>query len=283
MEICDVEFKGRRKDQFQNPDNMPLHEGDQVVVEAERGEHSGRITRVFEASHVKSSMPNILRTATTDETERMIKNGLREKEAFRICKAEIIDLNLDMKLVDVEYQLDGNKISFYFTSEQRVDFRELVRALASIYRSRIDMRQIGARDETKRTCSIGSCGLQTCCSLFIDTFKPVTTDSYKHQNLSTSQSKLLGVCGRLKCCLLYEEGYYEEAGKRFPVMGARIATESGPCNVIKIDIIDDAILVKYDSGVIERIPRSMLGSGGCDGKKCHRRESPETVEAVFQE
>jgi len=213
----------------------------------------------------------------------MIKNGFREKEAFRLCKAEIIDRDLDMKLVDVEYQLDANKISFYFTVEQRIDFRELVRSLASIYRTRIDMRQIGARDETKRACSIGSCGRPTCCGQFLDTFKTITSQSIEHQNLSVSPSKLLGVCGRLKCCLLYEEGFYEEAGKRFPIQGARIATESGPCNVIKIDIIGDAILVKYDSGTIERIPRSMLGSGGCDGEKCERKETSNYSEAVFFE
>ena len=211
----------------------------------------------------------------------MVKNGFREKEAFRLRKAEIIDRDLEMKLVDVEYQLDANKISFYFTSEQRIDFRELVRSLAGIYRTRIDMRQIGAPDETKRACSIGSCGCPTCCGQFLDTFKTVTSESIRIY--LSLRPKLLGVCGRLKYCLLYEEGYYEEAGKRFPVQGARIAPDSGPCNVIKIDIIGDAILVKYDSGTIERIPRSMLGSGGCDGEKCERKETSNSNEAVFME
>lgn len=283
MDICDVEFKGRRKEQFQSPDHISLTEGDYVVVQAERGEHAGRITRIFESEEAKKSLPHVLRATTTADIDRMAKNGLREKEAFRLCKAEIIDRALEMKLVDVEYQLDGNKLSFYFTSDQRIDFRDLVRSLAGIYRTRIDMRQIGARDETKRACSIGSCGRPTCCGQFLDTFKTVSTESIEHQNLSVSPSKLLGVCGRLKCCLLYEEGYYEEAGKKFPVMGARIATESGPCRVIKIDIIGDAILVKYDSGVIERIPRSRLGSGGCDGKKCDNPDEMHSVDAVFQE
>jgi cell fate regulator YaaT (PSP1 superfamily) len=283
MEICDVEFKGRRKAQYQNPQDIPVQTGNWAVVAAERGEHLGRITRIFEATEFDAEIPIILRLGTAEDYEQTIKNGLREKEAFRICKEKIMERDLPMKLVDVEYQFDGNKISFYFTSDQRIDFRELVRSLAAVYHTRIDMRQIGARDEAKRMCSIGSCGRPLCCGLFLDTFKAVTTEAVEHQHLSLAPSKLLGACGRLKCCLLYEEGYYEEAGKRFPKVGARIATDSGPCEVIKIDVVGDAILVKYESGVVERVPRARLGSGDCDGKKCRHAEPAHAVDALVQE
>lgn len=291
MEIVyDIEFKGRRKVQHVNPSGIAVAVGDTVIVQAERGEHSGRVMRIFDVDESSEELPPILRQMGPDDLERVVKNQFREKEAFRIGKEKIQEHDLPMKLADVEYQFDGAKVSFYFTSEQRIDFRELVRSLASVFHTRIDMRQIGARDEAKRSCSIGSCGRPLCCGSFLPSFKTVTTDSIEHQHLSMSPSKLLGACGRLKCCLLYEEGYYEEAGKRFPKLGAHITTESGPCDVIKIDIIGDAILVKYDSGVVERIPRSRLGSRGCNGTNCdnenddhhdHGDHNGHTADALF--
>lgn len=269
MTVYDIEFKGRRRVAYCNTPNIPVNEGDYVIVEVERGEHIGRVAQTRHEDPPQSNgLPTILRAGTPEDRERMIKNGLREKEAFGTCKEKILEYDLDMKLVDVEYQFDGNKISFYFTAPQRIDFRELVRGLAAIYRTRIDMRQIGARDEAKRSCSIGSCGRPLCCGTFLHAFKAVTSDAVEQQQLSGNPSRFLGACGRLKCCLLYEEGYYEEAGKRFPKVGARIVTESGPCEVIKIDVLGNAIMVRYDSGAVERISRARLGSGHCDGQKC---------------
>lgn len=242
--VYDIEFKGHKKIQYVNPSAIAVAVGDTVIVQAERGEHCGVVSRIFDADEIDGETLAIVRQAGPEDLERMIKNQLREKEAYRIGKDKILERDLPMKLSDVEYQFDGGKVSFYFTSEQRIDFRELVRSLASIFHTRIDMRQIGARDEAKRSCSIGSCGRPLCCGSFLPSLKTVTTDSIEHQHLSMSPAKLLGACGRLKCCLLYEKGYYEEAGKRFPKLGAHITTESGPCDVIKIDIIGDAILVR---------------------------------------
>lgn len=281
MEIFDIEFKGRRRTPYRNPQHVPVHPNDYVIVEVERGEHIGRVSRVFETETEDPEMLSILRTGTDTERERMVKNHLHEQEAFKLCKEKIFERKLEMKLVDVEYQLDGNKISFYFTADERIDFRELVRALAAVYRTRIDMRQIGARDETKRACSIGSCGRTLCCGTFLDNFKTVTTDVVSHQYLSRTPSKLLGSCGRLKCCLLYEEGYYEEAGKRFPKLGARIETETGPCHVIKIDVLGNAIAVRYDSGAVERISSSRLGRGYCDVQNCSGSASEPDVNGEF--
>lgn len=269
MEIYEIEFKGRRKEPYLNAMKVPIQVGDYVIVEMERGEHIGKVALKHEVPEPAQALRPILRLSSTEDQDRLIKNRLREKEAFGTCKTKILEHALEMKLVDVEYQFDGNKISFYFTADERIDFRDLVKSLAAIYRTRIDMRQIGARDETKRMCWIGSCGRPLCCGTFLDAFKPVTTQAVQHQHLSHNSSKLLGACGRLKCCLLYEEGYYEEAGKRFPKVGARVITHLGPGVVEKIDIIGDAITVTHDSGVTERLPRSMLGSGHCDGQKCH--------------
>ena len=279
MEVCEIEFKGRRKETYSNSRKLALREGDFVIVEVDRGEHIGRVSEVRETERSSQDIRSIVRSGTSDDRERMIKNHLREKEALKAARGKIEERRLEMKLADVEFQLDGKKISFYFTADQRIDFRELVRALASVYRTRIDMRQIGARDEAKRsTCAIGSCGRPLCCGSFLNEFKTVTTGMVSQQHLSRTPSKFLGACGRLKCCLLYEVGYYEEEGKRFPKMGARIETEHGPCNVIKIDVIDDAITVRYDSGAVERISRSHLGSGHCDGGKCHRQSREEAYE-----
>jgi cell fate regulator YaaT (PSP1 superfamily) len=284
MEVIEIEFKGRRRGLYANPSNIALKIGDYAIVEAERGEHFGKVIRINENADPAPDLPAVLRPSTDEDCDRVARNRLKEQDALRVAREKVLERDLVMKLVDVEYQFDENKISFFFTADQRIDFRELVRCLASIYKTRIDMRQIGARDEARRLCSIGSCGRPLCCGQFLDKIKAVTTDLIDNQNLSLSPTKLLGACGRLKCCLLYEEGFYEEAGKRFPRLGAHIATESGACEVIKIDVVGDAILVRYDSGNVERIPRSRLGSGGCDGQKCHRHEeeSPEH-EAIFVE
>lgn len=275
MEVYEIEFKGRRRDRYINPLNVPVLVDDYVIVEVERGEHLGRVVLTHAVDEIEGELRSILRPATIEDREHIIKNRLRERDAFDICKVKILERNLDMKLVDVEYQFDGNKISFYFTADERIDFRELVKSLAAIYRTRIDMRQIGARDETKRTCGIGTCGRPLCCGTFLDTFRPVTTQVAQHQNLSHNSSKLLGACGRLKCCLLYEEGYYEEAGKRFPKPGAMVTTHLGPGIVEKIDVVGDAITVTHDSGVVERLPRSMLGGAHCDGQRCQADDEQE--------
>jgi cell fate regulator YaaT (PSP1 superfamily) len=281
MEICDIEFKGHRKASFRNAMRLSIKKGDQVIVEAERGEHIGTVSYLYITDKDSKELPMVVRSGTKEDRERLIKNNLREKEALKTCKQMVFDSELEMKIVDTEMQYDGNKMSFYFTAEERIDFRELVRKLASVYRTRIDMRQIGARDETKRSnCTIGSCGRPLCCGSFMESFKTVTMEAFEKQNLSQSSSKLLGACGRLKCCLLYEEGYYEEEGKRFPKMGARIVTESGPCKVIKIDVIGNAIVVRYESGAVERISRSRLGSGHCTGENCGKGSHDEKPDEV---
>ncbi|MBT5873349.1 MAG: hypothetical protein HOH43_08010 [Candidatus Latescibacteria bacterium] len=279
MEICEIEFKGRRKETYINSRNVPVLTGDYVIVEVERGEHIGRVSEVRNGERPSEAKHTILREGTAADREKMIKNKFKETEALKIARERVQERNLEMKLTDVEYQFDGNKISFYFTAEQRIDFRELVRSLASVYRTRIDMRQIGARDEAKRsTCAVGSCGRPLCCGSFLEEFKTVTTDMVTQQRLTRTPAKLLGSCGRLKCCLLYEAGFHEEDGKRYPKVGAEITTENGPCTVEKIDLVDDSITVQYESGALERISRSRLGSGDCGGGKCHQ-VAPEPAHA----
>lgn len=255
-EVFRVMFKGGRKDFFRNPKNILLRVGDYVVVEAERGEDLGWIVQVMSSNLLPPPHPprrNIVRKATTEDLNRLQENREKEGQAFEVCKQKIREHGLPMKLVDVEYQFDGNKISFYFTAESRVDFRALVKELASIYKTRIELRQIGVRDEAKRLGGYGSCGRPLCCATFMREFEPITTQMVRDQNLSLSLSKLSGVCGRLMCCLSFEREIYREELKRFPKLGTRVVTSKGVGKVSKADIFRDLVHICYDSGEEEKL------------------------------
>ncbi len=208
-----VEFKGHRRSFFSNPYEYPFRKNDIAIVEADRGEDAGVVNSVVTSSdefeHIKPEYA-VIRRATSQDKDRINWLKEREAEALSVCNEKIDWHGLPMKLVDTEYRFDGLKLIFYFTADGRVDFRELVRDLAGTFRTRIELRQIGARDEVKRSEGYGVCGYRLCCITYLTHFQPITTQLAKMQNLILNPSKLSGVCGKLKCCLNYEANHYED-------------------------------------------------------------------------
>jgi cell fate regulator YaaT (PSP1 superfamily) len=249
--VYEIEFKGSRRDYYLRPDSIVLRPSDFVIVQADRGEHIGRFNR----SGQKSSFPqvkelkNILRLASYTDIEIMMDNRTKEEEAFIICQKKIVDHDLKMKLVDVEYQFDGNKICFYFTADKRIDFRALVKDLAAEYRTRIELRQIGVRDEARRLGGIGICGRTLCCKTFLSQFEPITSQMARDQNLSLSPSKISGLCGRLMCCLAFEEDFYKIHADVLPQEGAMVVGEGKKYKVMKVDIPNEYFVLQDENGV----------------------------------
>lgn len=253
----EVIFKGERRAYYLNPAKIVLGAAMHVLVEAEKGIDLGVVGLIGEQAYLKSRLRNkpcqdelrrIVRIAEEADVDILSLHRQHEMAAFELCLARIHKLNLPMKLVDVEFQFDRNRITFYFTADGRVDFRELVRELASEYRTRIELRQIGPRDEAKRLGGYGVCGRELCCSSWLGTFEPISTEMAKLQNLTLNPFKLAGQCGRLKCCLSYELRVYEELLKRFPPLDYRLKTPKGMAKIEKIDIFQDAIYVHYEQG-----------------------------------
>ena len=249
--IYEVEFKGGRREYFLCHDSLSAEPSEFVIVQADRGEHIGRVHRkgpqsIFpQAKEVKS----ILRHATYTDMQILMDNKYKEREAFEVCKIKIETHDLKMKLVDVEYQFDGNKICFFFTADKRIDFRALVKDLATEYRTRIELRQIGVRDEAKRLGGLGACGRSLCCKTFLTQFEPITSQMARDQNLSLSPSKISGLCGRLMCCLAYEENFYILQLEHMPRTGDILEKESCQFVVTKIDIFDNMFTIRDDSGI----------------------------------
>jgi cell fate regulator YaaT (PSP1 superfamily) len=254
-ELYEIAFKGNRRAISSNSLSLPLKTSDHVIVSTERGEHIGEVHQKVDPKNVdqKKTPLQILRRASEEDMARLADLRKKEAAAFDICLQKIAERDLVMKLVDVEYQFDGNKITFYFTAEKRVDFRELVKDLAALYRTRIELRQIGVRDEARRIGGFGICGRELCCCTFISDFEPITTQLAKDQHLSLSPTKISGACGRLMCCLLFEEEFYKEALKRFPEPGSKITTETGTAVVDRVDIFEELIYVSYEDGHEERL------------------------------
>lgn len=257
-DFIEVKFKGERKAWYVNPLQFPFRIGDLVVVEAEKGEDLGRVNKVELPVRVtvpqNDDLKKTLRKAGENDVVRYQVNKVAEQRALELCRQKVDLHKLVMKVADCEYQLDGNKITFYFTAEKRVDFRELVKDLAAVYHTRIELRQIGVRDESKRMGGYGVCGRKLCCSAWIDEFAPITTQAAKEQNMPLNPNKLAGVCGRLKCCLMYERDFYNWAIARFPNLAKPIKTEKGEGLITKIDIFRDNFTVKYQSGEVEILP-----------------------------
>lgn len=260
QDLIEIKFKAERKALFLNTQQFPFKSGDLAIVEAEKGEDLGRVSQLSlalvdaQVSDGNGGLKKILRKASDRDLIRIQENKVAEGKAFEICRQKITVHSLDMKLVDCEYQFDGNKITFFFTADKRIDFRELVKDLAGEYRTRIELRQIGVRDEAKRIGGYGVCGRQLCCSCWINEFAPITTQAAKDQNLPLNPNKLAGVCGRLKCCLMYERDFYNQAIAQFPGLAKPIKTERGEGIIAKIDIFHDTITVKYPSGEYEVMP-----------------------------
>ncbi|MCJ7812613.1 stage 0 sporulation family protein [bacterium] len=254
--ILEIEFKGNRKAFYANPQDFPFTVGDLVVVQADKGKDLGRVVNMGSLVDQRAGnqeFPEIIRKPSQEDLEQVEKNHQLEQDASRDCRKRIEEHGLDMKLVDVEYQFDRNKITFYFTSDTRVDFRELVRDLASRYRTRIELRQIGVRDEAKRIGGVGVCGRRLCCTTFLREFAPVVTQYAKEQNLALNPTKLSGVCGRLICCLRYERDLYEEILKKFPELGTSIKTTKGEATLMKIDVFQEEAIIEYANHEEEKI------------------------------
>lgn len=246
-EVCGVRFRHAGKVYFFAPGELTIKKGDHVIVETARGIEYGEVfegTHEVEDSAVVQPLKEVLRLATEDDAAHEAENREHEKEAFRVCKEKIAKHGLEMKLIYCEYTFDNSKILFYFTADGRVDFRELVKDLASVFRTRIELRQVGVRDETKILGGLGSCGRPLCCATFLSDFTPVSIKMAKEQNLSLNPVKISGVCGRLMCCLGNEEEVYEELNKKLPAVGDIVTAEDGSTGeVSSISILKQLVKV----------------------------------------
>lgn len=255
-EILEISFKGNKRIPYFNPKEINVKPGDFVIVEADKGIDLGMVSKVgrlVTLTKMKAEPKNLIRRAAAEDLEKLKNNREREAKAFLVCREKIKKHKLNMKLVDVEYQYDMNKLTFYFTSDKRVDFRELVKDLAAKYRTRIELRQIGVRDEARRLGGLGVCGKPLCCSAFIRDFEPISTQYAKEQRLPLNPCKLTGVCGRLKCCLLYEKDFYTENLKEYPPVDSKVKTRRGMAFVEKVDIFKQEISLRYKDDEIDTI------------------------------
>ena len=228
--VIGVRFRNVGKIYYFSPKNLEIKSGDHVIVETARGVEYGNVVlppRDVEDEKVVQPLKEVIRIANAQDDKKEESNRKREKEAYQICMKKIKEHGLEMKLIDVEYTFDNNKVLFYFTADGRIDFRELVKDLAAIFKTRIELRQIGVRDETKILGGIGICGRALCCHTYLSEFAPVSIKMAKEQNLSLNPTKISGVCGRLMCCLKNEEETYEELNRKLPVVGDRVNTLEG--------------------------------------------------------
>jgi cell fate regulator YaaT (PSP1 superfamily) len=262
-EFIEITFKGERKEGYANPMQFPFRVGDFAIVEADKGEDLGMVNQLNPLpDKIKNDKPikKILRRPSAQDLQNFEGNRQKEDDAFIICREKIVKCNLPMKLVDVEYQFDGNKITFYFTAEKRVDFRELVKELAATYRVRIELRQIGVRDEAKRLSGYSVCGRRLCCTTFLKNFEPITTQFAKDQLMPLNPQKLSGVCGRLMCCLNYEREFYLTELKKYPPIDSLISTPKGKGMVEKIDVFKEEIVVRFQNNEWEKYKLNELGN-----------------------
>lgn len=248
-EIIGVRFKSVGKVYYFSPDGAEIPVGTKVIVETARGVECGNVVlanKMVEDSEIVPPLKTIIRVATEDDFKQIERNRIKEADAADICERKIAHYGLKMNLVDVECTFDNSKLLFYFTAENRVDFRELVKDLASVFHTRIELRQIGVRDEAKMMGGLGVCGRQFCCASFLGEFQPVSIRMAKEQGLSLNPTKISGACGRLMCCLKYEQDGYEELLKITPKVGALVNTPSGRGTVTDANLISGKITVKLD-------------------------------------
>lgn len=251
VKVAGVRFKNAGKVYYFDPDELEVGLGDHVIVETARGLEFGTIT--MEITDIKEEditqpLKKIIRVANEEDVKRHEENEKKKEKALKQCQEKIEKQNLDMKLIDVEYTFDNNKIIFYFTADGRVDFRELVKDLAGVFKMRIELRQIGVRDEAKMLGGIGSCGKSLCCSTWLSDFEPVSIKMAKVQNLSLNPTKISGICGRLMCCLKYENDVYMELRKGMPDNGEKVKTKDGMGKVIETNILESKVKVRLYTG-----------------------------------
>ena len=245
--IIGVRFRNVGKVYYFSPRELDICVGDHVIVETARGVEYGFVVlgpKEVDDSKVIQPLKEVIRIATPKDDAREESNRKKEKEAFEICQKKIRAHNLEMKLIDAEYTFDNNKMLFYFTADGRIDFRELVKDLAAVFKTRIELRQIGVRDETKILGGIGICGRPLCCHTYLSEFAPVSIKMAKEQNLSLNPTKISGQCGRLMCCLKYEQDYYEETLKKLPRVGKEIMTPDGVGYVTEINVLKEKVKVR---------------------------------------
>jgi cell fate regulator YaaT (PSP1 superfamily) len=258
FDVVGVRFKKAGKIYYFDPDELPIENHDHVIVETARGVEYGQVVigrKQVDENDVVLPLKKVLRIADEQDRLQVEENRRLAEEAFGICQEKVAAHKLDMKLVDVEYTFDKNKIIFYFTADGRVDFRELVKDLAAIFRTRIELRQIGVRDEAKMLGGIGPCGRILCCSTFLGDFEPVSIKMAKDQNLSLNPAKISGLCGRLMCCLKYENDNYESAKDELPNVGKEVATVMGYGRVVGLNILERKVQVNlYEAERIMELP-----------------------------
>ena len=275
--VVGVRFRNVGKIYYFNPKNYKVKVGDHVIVETARGMEYGRV--------VLEPLKEVLRVATKEDEEHEAENRLKEKEAFKICKKKIREHGLEMKLIDAEYTFDNNKVLFYFTADGRIDFRQLVKDLASVFKTRIELRQIGVRDETKILGGIGICGRTLCCHTYLSEFAPVSIKMAKEQNLSLNQTKISGVCGRLMCCLKNEQETYEELNRNLPGIGDIVTTPQGitgtvqSVNVLRqmvkivVDVNDEKEIQEFPVRDLKFRPKKKKGKGGAGSADHDEKEA----------
>ncbi len=263
-EIIGVKFKETGKVYYFDPAGVKVERGAHVVVETAQGLEYGECATPNTSipdEQITHPLKKLVRLATPEDDRRVEENRRKEKEAFDVCVRKIEAHGLEMKLVEVEYTFDNNKILFYFTSDGRVDFRELVKDLASVFRTRIELRQIGVRDEAKMLGGLGICGREFCCSQFLNDFQPVSIKMAKEQSLSLNPVKISGTCGRLMCCLKYEQDAYEYLRKSTPRVGAAVSTPSGDGVVSGVELLKGRVNVRFDKETeftVESFPKEQV-------------------------
>ena len=247
--IVGIRFKKPGKVYFFDPGYIQLENKDKVIVETSDGEDIGEVVinkRLMPEEKITKPLKKVIRIVTPKDLKKDEENKKKEKEAFKMCEKKIKEHNLDMNLVEVEFRFDNSKAIFYFTADGRVDFRELVKDLAAIYKTRIELRQIGVRDEVKKIGGNGVCGRELCCCSFLNNFDIVSIKMAKEQSASLNPSKISGNCGRLMCCLRYEQNVYEEKNKKLPKVGAIVETEDGKGTVSSVSALKEEIKVQFE-------------------------------------
>ena len=277
VRVAGVRFKTAGKIYYFDPDEFEVKNGDNVIVETARGMEYGTVTmdvQEVDDHEIVSPLKKIIRIATPEDDKKHKENVKKKERALQLCQEKIDKHGLVMKLIDVEYTFDNSKIIFYFTADGRVDFRELVKDLASVFKMRIELRQIGVRDEAKMMGGIGGCGRSLCCNSWLADFEPVSIKMAKVQNLSLNPTKISGICGRLMCCLKYENDIYMEMRKGMPEVGERIKTPDGLGKVIDTNILEDIIRVRLY--VDEKPDNGRRGKEkDKDGNKDEQHQHPE--------
>ena len=249
VEVVDIQFRPGQKIYFFDPDGQVYHPGDHVIMDTARGAEYGICTggnHRIPPKDVVAPLRKILRRATPQDERIVAENRAKEKKAYDVCLQKIADHQLDMQLVSAEVAFDGSKILFYFTADERVDFRELVKNLAAVFHTRIELRQIGVRDKAKMVGGLGICGRPFCCASFLDDFQPVSIKMAKTQNLSLNPTKISGTCGRLMCCLKYEQEAYEDLIRTSPKMDSFVDTPEGRGTVVEIDLLRQRVKVRME-------------------------------------